>query len=172
MARPRGGARCALEPRARPGRRRLGIRGCLARLVRGGGAGDRGGPRAFVVEVRPEGRDGPADVLHPPVSGRSDRRDSGLHGQPHLRRVLEAAPRRVAQIQAALGRARVTRVTLLTQCPVVGSLLRTSTGTKYATSYRRLCRTGARRGRARGAVGPGLERSEARPKGSPPRPPG
>src|SRR5712691_13317768 len=136
MARPRGGARRSLEPRARPGRRRLGIRGRLARLVRGGGAGDRGGPRALVVEVRPEGRDGPADVLHPQVSERSDQRDSRLHGQPHLRGVLEAAPGRVTQVQAALACARVTQVTLLTLFPVVGSHLRTPTGTKYAKSYR------------------------------------
>src|SRR5437870_3100439 len=65
MARPRGGARCPLEPRARTGRRRLGIRGRLARLVRGGRSGDGGAARALVVEVRPQGRDGPADVLHP-----------------------------------------------------------------------------------------------------------
>src|SRR5207253_7790419 len=69
---------------------------------RSGGARDRGGPRALVVEVRPEGRDGPADVLHPQVSGRSDRRDSGLHRQPHIRGISEAPPQRIAQVQAAL----------------------------------------------------------------------
>src|SRR2546426_11777913 len=171
MARPRSGARRPLEPRGGPGRRRLGTRRRLARLVRGGRSGDRGAPRALVVEVRPQGRDGPANLLHPQVSERSDQRDSGLHGQPHLRGVLEASPRRVAQVQAALACTRVTRVTLLTPCPVVGSYLRTSTGTKYATSYRRLYRAGARRERTCGAVGPGLERREAGPQGSPPRPP-
>src|SRR3989442_6328735 len=162
MARPRGGARCPLEPRARTGRRRLGIRGRLARLVRGGRSRDRGAARALVVEVRPQGRDGPADVLHPQVSERSDQRDSGLHGQPHLRGVLEASPRRVAQVQAALARARVTHVTLLTLSPIVGSYLRTSTGTKYATSYRPLRSAGTQR--TRGALGPGLERGEAERK--------
>src|SRR3989449_45232 len=170
MARPRGGARCPLEPRARTGRRRLGTRGRLARLVRGGRSGDRGDPRALLVEVRPEGRDGPADVLHPQVSERSDQRDSGLHGQPHLRGVLEASPRRVAQVQATLGRARVTHVTLLTLSPIIGSYLRTSTGTKYATSYCPLRSAGTQR--TGGALGPGLERGEARPQGSPRRPPG
>src|SRR6266850_5827196 len=48
----------------------------------------------------------------------------------------------------------------VTTLPVVGSYLRTSTGTKYATSYRPLRRTGARRERPSSAVGPGLERRE------------
>src|SRR5712671_7528178 len=162
MARPRGGARGPLEPRGRTGRRRLGIRRRLARLVRGERSGDRGAPRALVVEVRPEGRDGPADLLHPQVSERSDQRDSRLHGQPHLRGVLEAAPGRVTQVQAALACARVTHVTLLTLFPVVGSYLRTPTGTMYATSYRSFCRTGARAERSCGVVGSGLRRREAR----------
>src|SRR5438132_8481005 len=83
MARPRGGARCPLEPRGRTGRRRLGIRGRLARLVRGGGAGDRGAPRALMVEIPPEGRDGPAHVLHPQVS-RSEEHTSELQSHSDL----------------------------------------------------------------------------------------
>src|SRR2546427_563071 len=57
MARPRGGARCPLEPRARTGRRRLGIRGRLARLVQ---AEDR-----VIVELRERSwlKSDPKDVM-------------------------------------------------------------------------------------------------------------
>src|SRR5947207_13221930 len=171
MARPRGGARCPLEPRGRTGRRRLGIRRRLARLVRGGRSGNRGDPRALLVAVRPEGRDGPADVLHPQVSERSDQRDSGLHGQPHLRGVLEASPRRIAQVQATLARTHVIDITLLTLGPMPSLISDLNRDLMYATSNRRLHRAGARRERPSSAVGPGFERREAGPEGSPPPPP-
>src|SRR2546423_10421847 len=59
----------------------------------------------------------------------------------------------IAQVHAKLG--SVTRITPLTLSPAVGSYPRTSTGTVYATSHRRLRRAGARRERPSSPVGSG-----------------
>ena len=74
MARARGGPPCDDQPRAGAGRGRLGLRGRLARLVRGRRPGHRRDPRAQLAPLRARRRDGPAHLRGAPVPWR-----------PHLR---------------------------------------------------------------------------------------